>query len=626
MATASRTDKTTPNVDTPLDMVLDDYRAAWDYTSGYYHSLWEDCWKLYNNQRVKIGYESVADTFVPLTFQSVEMILGAIAGGKPKFSYIPTNVTQTQDTKVLNALADYFWDLNDMSIKVIPWIRDSLLYGTGVLYVSWEIDHPEVKNIPLKDFFVDPAATRLENARYAGYRYLTTKQDLKDAETLDDNGEIKPLYKNLDQLTEFADKTQMTEKEQKDLYLGSTLGKDAKDKQVECIYYITHKRLIVVANRSVVIRDEPNPYYREASEGRQEIKGFYPFAVQRNYIDPALFYAKGDVEPIIGPQELLNDTANQKIDNISYVLDNMWALDPAYAHLKDEIESLPGGIITAPKGAIEPIDKPVVTQAADQEMARLKEVILDTTGAAELLPQGGRMSATQVSYMSSLAKQRFSMKLVTLENEGFKQLADIIFKMSQIFVDQPMAVRVVGPSGVEWHAFERESYNGDYEPRVQLDATARAEKEARASKFQNLYQILLANPMVNQQELLKILMDKVFDLDDSESTQLLQVPPPQGPPHLPEKVIDSIDYGDPTTPPDIKRQIEAQAGLQPSQVGEPIGLAPDNSEATPGTMAPHPNLPRPGMNPTQTPLGDQMPAEAGNAPLMGPPSPQNMGR
>jgi hypothetical protein len=606
---------------TPLEDVLADYKTAWTYTQSYYHRLWEDCWKIYSNQRVKIGYESVASTFVPVTFQAIEMILGAVAGGKPRFDYIPTNITQNQDTKVLNALADYFWERGNMAIKVIPWVRDSLLYGTGVLYVSWEIDHPEFKNIPLKDFFIDPAATTLENAKYCGYRYLTTKKSLKEAQTVDpETGKIIPLYKNLDDLQSLTSKgDNLTEKEQKDLYLGSTLGKDAKEKQVECIYYITPDKLIVVANRKTIIREENNPYYRPAQGQSVETKGFYPFAIQRNYIDPALFYGKGDVEPIIDAQELLNDTANQKIDNISYVLDNMWALDPAYAHLKDEIESVPGGVITAPKDAITPIAKPVVNHEAELEMEHQKTVIMDTTGAGELLPPRGRVSATQVSYLNSLSRQRFSMKTTTMENEGFKQFADIIFKMAQIFVDVAMAVRVVGPQGTDWKAFHKDDYKGSYEPRIQLEASAKAEKEATAAKFQNLYQILLQNPMVNQQELLAMLMDKVFDLDDIEAATLLNVPPPEGPPHPPLKIIENISYKD--APPDIQRQMEAEAGLQPSQMGVPVATAP------PG-MGPHPHLPTEGPgNPTTAPPGNQIPMKPPSThAAMGPGAPQNLGK
>lgn len=516
--------------------VLDDYQAAWNYVSNSYHGLWDDCWAIYNNQRVKVGYESVSDYFVPITFSTVESILANVAGGKPKFMFMPTRPDQAKDTKVINALMDYYWDCNDMSLKVIPWIRDCILYGTGVLYVSWGAnDKPDIKNIPLKDFFIDPTATRIENAAFAGYRYLTTKKDLQKAKVLDpETSEYVPMYKNLEDLEDTEPSHgEMTDKESKDLFMGSTLGKSAKKKQVECIYYVTPERLMVVANRRVLIRDEANPYYRKAEEGFPEVKGFLPFAVQRNYIDTSLFYAKGDVEVILDAQEMLNDTSNQKIDNISYVLNNMWALDPAYGHLKEQIESVPGGVITAPKGAIEPIDKPVVTGEADREILRIKEEIREATGADEVIKgvkADQRTTATEINAQISQAGQRFAMKLATLENEGFKQLATILFKMAQLFVTQEEAVRIVGPTGVEWETYDPTLYQGEYEPKVQLDATAKAEKEKRAAQYQNLYQVLLQNPMINQEELLKLLMEKVFDLDDDEASRLLVVPQiPAGP-------------------------------------------------------------------------------------------------
>jgi hypothetical protein len=51
---------------------------------------------------------------------------------------------------------------------------------------------------------------------------------------------------------------------------------------------------------------------------------------------------------------------------------------------------------------------------------------------------------------------------------------------------------------------------------------------------------------------------------------LVQQPPQQGPF---DKLIETVNYKD--TPPDIQRQIEAQAGLQPSQMGPEMGLAPN---------------------------------------------------
>jgi hypothetical protein len=48
-------------------------------------------------------------------------------------------------------------------------------------------DHPVMVNVPIRDFFIDPTATGLDNARYMGRRYLTTIDELKSYEIIDIN-------------------------------------------------------------------------------------------------------------------------------------------------------------------------------------------------------------------------------------------------------------------------------------------------------------------------------------------------------------------------------------------------------------------------------------------------------
>src|SRR5690606_35706718 len=97
------------------------------------------------------------------------------------------------------------------------------------------------------------------------------------------------------------------------------------------------------------------------------------------------FYAKGDVAVIIDRQETLNDISNQKQDNITYVLNNMWQIDPQFSHLADQIESLPGAVFPIPRGALNPIEKTVVTQEGDAEMMRIKDEMRRATAADEVI-------------------------------------------------------------------------------------------------------------------------------------------------------------------------------------------------------------------------------------------------
>jgi hypothetical protein len=121
-----------------LNTYLQDYHDAYEYVRNSYHDTWYQCYSVYNQKRVKIGYNSISDSFVPETRTIVESLVANIAGGAPKFVYIPTNEEQETETDVLTELMDYYWDCNHMGTKAQSWVRDSILYGTGVLYVSWD--------------------------------------------------------------------------------------------------------------------------------------------------------------------------------------------------------------------------------------------------------------------------------------------------------------------------------------------------------------------------------------------------------------------------------------------------------------------------------------------------------
>lgn len=299
-----------------LGDTMTNFAKARKYISEHYEAVWADCFKAYNGIRTKRGYAGVADEFVPETFSIVESLKASIAGTKPKFKYLPLREDQEQDTVALNALVDFYWSRNNMTEKLLNWVGDMIIYGNGVFMVSWQKDYPLIQHIPLSDFYVDPAATHMNKPeepgypRYAGYRYLTSVEQLKAEKMFDvETGEMVHKYKNLDDISGGDKASDEMDKDRKEQYLGSTFGKDAVAEQVEVIVHYTQSRRIMVANRNTVILDEDNPYQRAGKEVSRptvfdgeiidtkvnvpEIKGFLPFAILRNYVDSNLFFARG---------------------------------------------------------------------------------------------------------------------------------------------------------------------------------------------------------------------------------------------------------------------------------------------------------------------------------------------
>lgn len=511
------------------------FKNSWDYAQSNYHETWDDNWKLYNNERVDIGYEGITNTFVPMTFSTVETMVGALAGGKPSFDFVPTRPDQETDTKVLNSLLDYYWDADQWNLKVIHWIRSSIAMGTGVMYIYWDIDRPRIINVPLRDFIFDPRFSDIELAEredgYAGRRYLTTISALKTYEIVNpETGETEPRFKNLERIPESGHSTkgEETDKERKEMFLGSTL-QNAEEEQVEVLEFWTNDEVYSIANRKVCIETAENPYKAQLRlSGDKNPRGIIPFIPQRNYSDQSLFYGKSEIEPIRQQQELLNDLSNQNTDAITYALNPMWTLDPIYAEWTDKIESLPGAVYPFRPGALTPIQMPRIPTDAFNERMNIKNEIRETTATDQIVKgvsQPHRATATEVVTQVSQAGQRFNIKVTQIENEGFHRLARLVLQMVKLFVDEPTMVRVVGADGVRWEEFDPQMFEGEYEPRVQLETSVNSNKAAETQKYQELYVAMLDNENIKKDELTKLMLEKVFELDPDEASKLLAPPP-----------------------------------------------------------------------------------------------------
>lgn len=565
--------------DETRDSVLSDFKQARDYITNNYLSTWISCWKAYHNMRTKKGYEGESDDFIPETFSIIDSVKANITSGKPKYTYMPTNEEQEQQTTILNQMMDFFWDQNQMPNKVDSWVLDMLLYGNGIMAATWEGSKVVYENIPLTDFFVDPTATHMNRPeepgypKYAGYRFLTTIKELKNKKMINpDTGEMEFMYKNLDDINsgDVTGDDQM-DKRRKDSLVGSTLEGDAVKQQVEVIVYYSRSKKVMIANRDVVIYDDENPYYREtAKETRTvdidgipeeveidvpEIPAFLPFAILRNHTDSSLFYARGDVEILLPRQEALNDTSSQKRDNLLYNSSNMWQIDPQFKHLAPDIESRPGNVFPLPQGALNPIVKQSIGSDADVEIRRIQEEMRRSTAAGEMV-QGvstsrTRVTATEVQAETNQSSQRFATKISHLESEGFAQLGRLTYWITQIFLDKPLAIRIIGRDGIAWKDYNPSNFMGEYDPVVQLESTANNLRSEEGQKFAVIHQMYANSPFINQEEMARMYFKKMLDLDDDMIEQLIQPQPPMGDTMMggmvPNEAIDNPE-GVPSTP------------------------------------------------------------------------------
>lgn len=576
------------------------YDDSKKYVDTGHRTNWDNYFKVYKGRRVIRNYEGVSDPVIRESHTIIETLVANIAGGNPKFHFIQTTEEQAQDTEVLNEMLDYYMVCNQMGLKNQEWVRDMLLYGTGVLGVEWREGKPFIFNIPIRDFFVDPTSTgmvqTLSPARYAGYEYLQDKE-LMERERIFDAEKNKwvPRYNDLDKIGYDTssksggegDGTGM-DKAFKDMFTGSTLGDEATKRQVHVIklHDLVTGRIYEIGNRKKFIYNEPTWCQREAITRKVEVEGpegamlpvtqtldrispFLPFAALRDYIDTSQFYAEGEMALLIYDAELLNDYEAMQIDNNAYQNTPMYWIDPQFADLAPEIETIPGAVYPIPRNAMGALERPQLSTDLDNKQERVMQRMRRATAADEAV-QGGstgnsRTTATEVSTQLQQAQMRFATKIQNLESEGYAQLALIVFKMVQIFVTKKTAMRIVGKNGVHFKDFDPWEYNGEWEAHAQLDTTIKQKQMEVGLKNNQMFEIITDDPyqVFNPVEIKRYMLQKLNpELSDEDFNKLLA--PPKEVPKDDVKDIATINYKDAT--PHTRAQMELKAGYQPDPI------------------------------------------------------------
>lgn len=451
---------------------------------------------------------------------------------------------------------------NQMNLKNQEWVREMLLYGTAILGVEWRDGKPFIFNIPLRDFFVDPTSTgmvqTLNPAQWAGYEYLANKADLKLEQIYDSDAKAwVSRYTGLDDLGPIApsgsgSKAKAMDKEFKDLFVKSTLGEAATKDQVHIIklHHLPTGRIYEIGNKKAFIYNKPtwcereelsrdvayaDPETGEDIPGKQtldEIEPFLPFAVLRDYIDSSQFYGEGEMALLINDAELLNDYESMQIDNNAYQNTPMYWVDPQFADMAPEIETIPGAVYPIPRNAMGALDRPQLTGDLDQKQELIMQRMRRATAADEEV-QGGsagnsRTTATEVSTQLQQAQMRFATKITNLESEGYAQLALLIFKCVQIFVTKTTAVRITGPRGIVFKDFDPWEYNGKWEAHVKLDSTIKRDSVEVGLKDQAVFEAMSGNILFDQVEVVRWWVQRKDPMitDDKFNSFLAKAPVP----------------------------------------------------------------------------------------------------
>lgn len=577
---AERSKKTDSSKDPHLAKWLQKFTDSWTYAQQNYHERWERNWKLYRNIRVKRSHDGVVKTFVPMVNSTVNTIVATLFNSNPSVSYIPNHPDQEADTAVLNEIYDDFARKDNWVQKNKINGKQGIITGNFACFYEWRDDkdggyvHKEV--VPIRDMIIDPQSHSYRDWRYVGRRYFASKKALKEEKVYDfeKQKEVK-RFKNLDDVQPSGTITDYeSDKVKKDQTLGATAP--GGDDCIECIEIWTRSKVVVIANRTTIIEEKENPYYRleKAHFDRQKAEydlamlqyeqelaswnanrqatftmtgedigefqgekpefkadfneeeaGLLPFAHGRDYEDISLPYGDSDVDIIADQQELLNDITELNIEAVLYQLYPEKTLDPKFATWADDLSPRPGKVYPIPAGAMVWANPPVVPNNAFNERLNLKDEMREAVSVSEVtkgVSTADTMTATEIKAQMGQADARITEKAQTLANDFFFQEATIVLKLLQLYAPEKLWVRTIQDANVSFTEVDMTRFIGDYTPMVTLDIQKKYEEAEKQQAYLQAYQMIIQDPTNNLMAAKQILYKKIMpSLTDEEIEQII---------------------------------------------------------------------------------------------------------
>lgn len=555
-----------------------------------------------------------SNIFVPLVYPLVMTVLPRMISNKPTFRFEPREESDEKAVEQMGTLVDYQLDHMQFFKKLKMWVKDVLLFGTGVVKVYWERDDredyndPQVQVVDLLDFFPDPKATQVDGGDFMIHRTIMPVTTLKRAKKSDGT----PLYKNLDKIKdgtneENSNKLYLTN--DRSMTIGDIDGKlilgtpyrQSMTLQCEVLEYWgiygdeDEEWVITVANRNTVIRAEKNPY-----EGKR------PF-VKMN-IDPNnfLFHGTGIIEPLEHLQVALNDTRNQRMDNVNLILNKIFVVLKDADVNEQELISRPGGVMyEGTPGGIRILETPDITNSAYQEEAIIKQDAQEAVGVSDIiqgqLQDANNNSKVEGNIMNTTAKgaqiaveqagSRFKYYMQNIE-DALVEFGEKLYEYNQLFMSEEKVIRVEAPNDYkeiqkqglidkikgfipglqpgeppkfQWQKINPDSLkNLDLDVKVESGSTQPVEESLKQQKVMNLIGMLAQLPVITPETYL-VMAEEILTAYATPNK---------------DKILKTLKIPE-SQPPKASVSVSLKGDLNPFQsadIAKQVGASPESTD------------------------------------------------
>jgi hypothetical protein len=402
-------------------------------------------------------------------------------------------------------------------------------------------DDPCSEVVDVRDWIWQRGATSLANCSRVAHRLWFDYEDLEQLEAEGKYGKSVggESVKTLKDSRSFGSDLYSREQE----LFEADKSRD-KIEVMEC-WVEKGRRIVTIANRSVLLMDKENPFWFE------HLEHMYPFVCCSAMPDLFVIPGISEVELMAELQEMLWTLMNQRLDNLQ-LINNAIFLVADDTEDPDAFEFAPGERWLVPRPVTETVkpwspDPAVATISLSAE-SQLRGDMQNVTGGMPYLSGTESASidqktATGVSIVTSLAQKRLATKK-QMFTWAKRRIGEQWCALNQQYVRSPRLVPTIGEDGVE--AFEEirpDLLQGSYSFTTEMAEESFLRQEKRAEAQSKLQMFLQAAPVyqalgapLNP----KAFMDdylEAFDIQDRDryySAQQAQMPgQPPGQPSMP---------------------------------------------------------------------------------------------
>lgn len=538
-----------------LSDILSKYKASCSWFDSNKRAEYDYC----ENASVshlsdKSNWTTISTIFDPATEKAIRAIqaktlVTVFSNGKDFFDLKGVAKDDFQKAKTIKALTQtVFNNMPNFIEQFATFNRQRVVYGTAVGKVIWDTKTTRIKGreftdgkyeivekdvvtykgprflaIDMKEAFrIDPNATGIDGFYKFHVTYPTLSSVKFSAESMG--------YKNIDKITQSV----TFQYNQNQRYVSLEQKPPKGEDVVELIEYWSadNSRVITIANRCVILKDEPNPFFH----------GKHPFVNAVYEKIDFKFYGRGIPMKVKPQQTWLNMLINLYNDNALQNINGMYDVPEDFP--LDQIKFKPQGCVKG-GGQIKPLEKAFISGDSKELIAGLRVEIEEVSGATRLTTAVGNMvqsgSATQYLGTKATLNEGHLTDTIMLEEMGIINIVRMVYQLLLQCMDEPMFVRITNEEGFMVKP-EDIALNVDFEPKLGRQILSKSEVVSNLVMFLQTVGPVAMQMGIDMKEIMSVLA-KAMGIDQDLKFGAPQNMEPSANPATPNMINNPLAGG-----------------------------------------------------------------------------------